>query len=67
MKLANQITGLGGLLDDNVWNTGDKGAILISDNKKRYFKLADDGTFKIENRIYRDIVDTLRAEIRGIK
>ena len=67
LTLANQITDLGGLLDDNVWNTGDKGAILISDNKKRYFRLADDGTFKIENRIYRDIVDTLRAEIRGIK
>lgn len=66
LTLANQITGLGGLLDDNVWNTGDKGAILISGNKERYFKLADDGTFMIENRIFRDIVDTLRAAIREI-
>ena len=64
--LANKITGLEGALDDNVWNTRDKGSILISTNKNRMFSMANDGTFK-QDIAMMDIIEELRRCIENIQ
>ena len=58
---ANQFTKFGGiggfisLSDDRTWDKNDKGAILFSDSKKKFFKIGDDGQLiKGENYDYRD-------------
>ena len=59
--LENQFAKFGGiagfinLSDDRSWGKNDKGAILFSDSKKKFFKIGDDGQLiKGENFDYRD-------------
>jgi hypothetical protein len=40
------ITGLNGILDDKIWSSKDKGTILLSSDKKSFFKMKNDGTFE---------------------
>ncbi len=39
------VSGFIELLDDKMWSSKDKGAILLSDNKNTFFKMHNDGTF----------------------
>ena len=66
LTIANGITGLEGMLDDNVWGIKDKGSILISSNKNRYFNLANDGTFK-QGDFAINVVEKIREMIRTMK
>ena len=49
------VAGFINLSDDRSWGKNDKGAILFSDSKKKFFKIGDDGQLiKGENFDYRD-------------
>lgn len=62
---VSKFLGFDGMVDNRVWSQRDKGGIIISTNKDRFFNFTNDGTFRQGYMV--DVVEYIKDLIKSLK